>query len=556
MEPANGAPSSPIVARKKQQRCCSKLKLFLMALSFANFAKAFQGSYMKSSITQIERRFNIPSSLIGFIDGSFEMGNLLVIAFVSYFGAKLHRPKLIGAGCLLMALGSFVTAIPHFIMGKYEHETSIAHSVNLTTDFLPCLPNQAITSDEVANSEISVAECQKQASSSMWIYMFLGNMLRGIGETLVMPLGVSYVDDFAREENTTFYLASIQTVGILGVVFGYMMGSLCAKLYVDSGFVNLRILHLPAVAFEIFTGGFVLKKLKLTVIGAARVTIGSSFISFLLSLLYYGLSCGNARVAGLTVSYEGLNNVSYQENTLLSGCNSECACSVKYWDPVCADNGMTFVSPCLAGCKTSTGTGKHMVFHNCSCAMGAESKNTSVVLGQCARGEDCGTMFTYYLVVSVIGAYISACGATPGTIILLRSINPELKSLALGILTLVIRTLGGIPSPIYFGALIDMTCLKWGSNKCGGRGACRMYDSNAFKAIFLGLIYGLYCLSYLLWFVLYTLQKRRFQENQTDNMSEDEGKANLKETQDTGSHKDCHEIMPKEEDLLERESGI
>lgn len=29
---------------------------------------------MKSSITQIERRFDIPSSLIGVIDGSFEMG--------------------------------------------------------------------------------------------------------------------------------------------------------------------------------------------------------------------------------------------------------------------------------------------------------------------------------------------------------------------------------------------------------------------------------------------------------------------------------------------------
>lgn len=38
------------------------------------FAKAFGGAYMKSSITQIERRFDIPSSLIGVIDGSFEMG--------------------------------------------------------------------------------------------------------------------------------------------------------------------------------------------------------------------------------------------------------------------------------------------------------------------------------------------------------------------------------------------------------------------------------------------------------------------------------------------------
>jgi len=40
---------------------------------------------------------------------------------------------------------------------------------------------------------------------------------------------------------------------------------------------------------------------------------------------------------------------------------------------------------------------------------------------------------------------------------------------------------GGIPAPIYFGALIDSTCLKWGHKKCGGRGACRMYDTETFR---------------------------------------------------------------------------
>lgn len=49
-------------------------QLFLASLAFVYFAKAFGGGYMKSSITQIERRFDIPSSLIGVIDGSFEMG--------------------------------------------------------------------------------------------------------------------------------------------------------------------------------------------------------------------------------------------------------------------------------------------------------------------------------------------------------------------------------------------------------------------------------------------------------------------------------------------------
>lgn len=43
-------------------------------MSFVYFAKALSGSYLKSTITQIERRFDIPSSLVGVIDGSFEIG--------------------------------------------------------------------------------------------------------------------------------------------------------------------------------------------------------------------------------------------------------------------------------------------------------------------------------------------------------------------------------------------------------------------------------------------------------------------------------------------------
>ncbi|XP_073695062.1 solute carrier organic anion transporter family member 1C1-like isoform X3 [Garra rufa] len=498
-----------MIVEKKTAReaCCSKLKMFLVAMCFVYFAKAFQGSYMKSSVTQIERRFDIPSSLIGFIDGSFEIGNLLVIAFVSYFGAKLHRPRLIGAGCLIMAIGSFLTAAPRFFQGPYKYETTISHfsDFNGTESFLPCLTNGKLGQDNEIPTVEAQAECEKAASSPLWLYIFLGNMLRGVGETPVMPLGLSYLDDFSREENTAFYIALIQTVGMIGPMLGFMLGSFCAKLYVDIGAVDLGIMNLPAVALGIATGGFIMKKFKLNVVGATKVCIGSSMLAFCSMLVQYFLQCDNSQVAGLTVSYQGAPHVSYQPNTLISSCNMGCSCSLKHWDPICASNGLTYSSPCLAGCQTSTGDGKNMIFHNCTCI--GESPfpyaNMSAVLGQCPRKSDCNYMFKFYMAVTVIGAFTSACGATPGYIILLRSINPELKSLAIGIYTLIVRTLGGIPPPIYFGALIDKTCLKWGTKQCGGRGACRIYESGAFRNTFLGLIYGLYSLSYVLWGVLY-----------------------------------------------------
>lgn len=76
-------------------------QIFLVALSFAYFAKALSGSYMKSTITQLERRFDIPSYLIGVIDGSFEIGEETHQSLVS-FSCSI---------CLPLSLPSFFLSI-------------------------------------------------------------------------------------------------------------------------------------------------------------------------------------------------------------------------------------------------------------------------------------------------------------------------------------------------------------------------------------------------------------------------------------------------------------
>ncbi|XP_039625702.1 solute carrier organic anion transporter family member 1C1-like isoform X3 [Polypterus senegalus] len=567
----------------RPQLCFSQLKMFLMALSFAYFAKALSGSYMKSTITQLERRFDIPSYLIGVVDGSFEIGNLLVIAFVSYFGAKMHRPKIIGAGCLLMALGTFLIAMPHFLIGRYKFESAIGSSLNSSNTFSPCSLHHGEDASGHINDQSSVIQnsgCEKEAGLSTWIYVFLGNMLRGIGETPIQPLGISYVDDFALEENAAFYIGCVQTISIIGPVFGFLLGSLCAGIFVDVGFVEMDsvtitpadsrwvgawwlgyliagvisllsavpfwflpkslpdprkrrnsksspeksrfikqsaaahkyiveepvsftemakdfipslkgllgnpiyflylcitivqfnsligmvtykpkyieqhygqsaskanfiigAINIPAVALGIFSGGVVMKKLKLNVIGAARFALGTSVLGFVISLTFFAMGCENSKVAGLTVSYEGIKHISYFEKTLSAGCNSDCFCSVKRWDPVCGSNGITYISPCLAGCKTSRGSGKSTVFDNCQCLEldGFSGGNISAVLGECQKREDCDKIFPYFLALSVISSFVISLGGTPGYILLIRCIKPELKSLALGFHTLITRTL-------------------------------------------------------------------------------------------------------------------
>jgi solute carrier organic anion transporter family protein 1A len=50
----------------------------------------------------------------------------------------------------------------------------------------------------------------KEMKSLMWIYVLVGNIIRGMGETPIMPLGISYIEDFAKSENSPLYIGKFE----------------------------------------------------------------------------------------------------------------------------------------------------------------------------------------------------------------------------------------------------------------------------------------------------------------------------------------------------------
>ncbi|XP_072706043.1 solute carrier organic anion transporter family member 1C1 isoform X1 [Ciconia boyciana] len=611
-------------ASKEKQSCCGGIKIFIGALSFVYFAKALSGSYLKSTITQIERRFDIPSSLVGVIDGSFEIGNLLIILLVSYFGAKLHRPRIIGAGCLIMSAGTFLIAMPHFFMGRYRYER-FPSTINSTVSISPCLHDESqtpLSALEKSQAKINAGCVQTVAiigpifgfllgslcaklyvdigfvdldsvtithKDVQWVgAWWLGYLIAGVISVLAgipfwflpkhLPKPESRKDSstsseqskFITEDNKDPHKSYQQQLKIaemakdflpsLKNLFGNPVYSLylCASIiqfnsligmvtykpkYIEQQYGQtssktnfvIGLINIPAVAFGIFSGGLIMKKFRINVLGAAKLSLGSSFFGYLLLLSLFAMGCENSDVAGLTVSYHGTKRTTDYEQALFSECNSGCACSKNDWDPICGENGVTYISACLAGCQASNGSGKNTVFFNCSCVgtLESPSRSSSAVVGPCQKGNECPKMFLYFLIISVITSYTLSVGGTPGYILLLRCIKPHLKSFALGIYTLAVRVLAGIPAPVYFGVAIDTTCLKWGSKRCGGRGACRLYNSSALRYVYLGLTLVLGTVSiFFSVAVLWVLRKRSSPQDETLSANGERGTCGTKSRKD------------------------
>ncbi|KAJ7403779.1 solute carrier organic anion transporter family member 3A1-like protein [Willisornis vidua] len=175
------------------------------------------GLFQVSVLTTLERRFNLQSADVGVIASSFEIGNLALILFVSYFGARGHRPRLIGCGGIVMALGALLSALPEFLTHQYEYESGEIRWGAEGRDV--CAVNGS-ASDEGPDPDLI---CRNRTATNMMYLLLIGaQVLLGIGATPVQPLGVSYIDDHVRRKDSSLYIGFYLAFSMCSLVY-YMV---------------------------------------------------------------------------------------------------------------------------------------------------------------------------------------------------------------------------------------------------------------------------------------------------------------------------------------------
>ncbi|KAM6290489.1 solute carrier organic anion transporter family member 2B1 [Porphyrio hochstetteri] len=223
-------------------------EFFVFCHGLLQLSQLLVSGYLKSSISTIERRYGLSSQTSGILTSFNEVGNTLLIIFISYFGSRVHRPRFIGCGAILVSLARFLMSLPHFITGPYKYDHSVASMFSNTTDL--CQPEFLVSEGNLSDTGCTPHAVRE--NHAVLLVMFIAQALLGIGGVPIQPFGISYIDDFASERNSPLYLGILFSVTVIGPGVAFMLGSAMLRFYVDIDKITgaCQIFMVPSVLVD------------------------------------------------------------------------------------------------------------------------------------------------------------------------------------------------------------------------------------------------------------------------------------------------------------------
>ncbi|CAD5115958.1 DgyrCDS4888 [Dimorphilus gyrociliatus] len=227
------------------------LKLYVGILVILGFLVTTDVTIRFSLLTTLQRRFGFQTVMNGVIAASADVGHLILLAFFSVFGHRVHKPRSLFVGALLTVTASLLWALPHFIFGPGpKPEATVVEAGNLSEIIPPlselgvCLSNSSLgasTCELIANkSAANGVDTSSNESTTALVLFILSQCFIGAGLAPYVTVSFTYIDDNTDPQTSSLYVAIVMSVAMLGAIAGFLLGATFTSLYVDLGPTNLK----------------------------------------------------------------------------------------------------------------------------------------------------------------------------------------------------------------------------------------------------------------------------------------------------------------------------
>ncbi|XP_041360516.1 solute carrier organic anion transporter family member 4C1-like [Gigantopelta aegis] len=229
----------------------------------------------------------------------------------------------------------------------------------------------------------------------------------------------------------------------------------------------------PSAAGGQFIGGLVARKMQLGIKGSIKLClVGVTGVAVFSAALF--MHCDSDVITGISAPYT--QSQSDGPYSLTSSCNADCHCSTDSYEPVCDADSKIFFSPCHAGCRMELNNGHN--FAMCSCIGNTNSTaGSSPMLTSIGCRKSCDLLYVFLGLLFIL-IWFSFFPIAPGDSIQLRCVPEQHKTFAQGVKLLVVRLLGTVPGPLFYGRMMDESCEVWREN-CGDRLSCWILNRQA-----------------------------------------------------------------------------